>query len=762
MKLPTLIQLNVKARTNKSKAFLKILLITTGCICFVVLLSSLSMYFTFKNMFMEQSENQAIASFRQIEQTTDRMTETATAMAVQVLLDGDCSAMLTATNRQTLDPITNERVVKKLRFYRDINSYVHSIYLYNQALDTIYLTDTISKYEDLTTFPDTQIIEIVNHFEEYEFLSPIKRTLQGYVNFNLEHETPVLSYVVNETGKQANLDNAVIINISQEWLYKQIDSMYGIQESAILGLSPKGEVVIDYKNNCSFDWGDETAVKMLENAALNDTYSYEIEQGGERYYANYFKSSDNGWQYVKVSKWGNVFDGLSKIKDTAFFILAVVLLIALLLSILIAGNFYKTYAAVEKSYNRLITSHRGDAEAMRGSFVFDVLTGKRQLTLTELEAKLEKYNLPFLQWDDVHVIFLMIEQYNEFETLLGSDYIYDMKYGIKNIFEEVCVPYFKCVGIIEQGNTITFLATQNDEEQSFHEVIEKTFAEYCTQVKNFIDWEFTLLYADQPTIFDELSWTYHEMRKHDKDIFFYPAQTGISLSCIKTEHSAPLDYPTALEQRILKAIRAGNAEEAKNLYNCFLDKLLSCQYDNFITGMTLLCFGVTRLFEEYDGNPETGDWDSYTDLLGRIYKANKLATIDKLFYDMFDTLKTLGEQVNSRINAFERLDEVKQYICDNYQNPELSLETIAAQLSISSSYLRKTFRKSSEISIMEYINEVRVKKIAELLVSTEESAKDIAAKCGFYNANYFYTYFKKYYGLSPQVYRNKFNKSDLC
>ena len=59
-------------------------------------------------------------------------------------------------------------------------------------------------------------------------------------------------------------------------------------------------------------------------------------------------------------------------------------------------------------------------------------------------------------------------------------------------------------------------------------------------------------------------------------------------------------------------------------------------------------------------------------------------------------------------------------------------------------------------SPIEYLNEYRIKKIEELLISTDRKVMDICLECGFNNMGNFINVFKKFTGMSPIKYRQEF------
>ncbi len=83
----------------------------------------------------------------------------------------------------------------------------------------------------------------------------------------------------------------------------------------------------------------------------------------------------------------------------------------------------------------------------------------------------------------------------------------------------------------------------------------------------------------------------------------------------------------------------------------------------------------------------------------------------------------------------------------------LSLETLAEQLHISPSHLSRTFKKTQQQSLTEYINKARIEKAQEYLSDPETLTYEAAQLVGYNDATYFSSIFKKYTGVSPTDYR---------
>jgi AraC-like DNA-binding protein/mannose-6-phosphate isomerase-like protein (cupin superfamily) len=88
-------------------------------------------------------------------------------------------------------------------------------------------------------------------------------------------------------------------------------------------------------------------------------------------------------------------------------------------------------------------------------------------------------------------------------------------------------------------------------------------------------------------------------------------------------------------------------------------------------------------------------------------------------------------------------------IRNNLQDPQLGVDSIAAELRCSPNYLSKLFHRQVGERVVEYINRIRMQNAIEALRQTPLSVKEIASACGFNDPNYFARVFRKTTGQSP-------------
>lgn len=102
--------------------------------------------------------------------------------------------------------------------------------------------------------------------------------------------------------------------------------------------------------------------------------------------------------------------------------------------------------------------------------------------------------------------------------------------------------------------------------------------------------------------------------------------------------------------------------------------------------------------------------------------------------------------------APESLRTVLAYIRSHYAGIH-SLEMITEECYVNKFYLSRSFKKYMGITVMEYINMLRLEQACELLVKTDLGVGEIAENCGYVNKSHFSTLFKRNMGVAPLSFR---------
>ena len=103
----------------------------------------------------------------------------------------------------------------------------------------------------------------------------------------------------------------------------------------------------------------------------------------------------------------------------------------------------------------------------------------------------------------------------------------------------------------------------------------------------------------------------------------------------------------------------------------------------------------------------------------------------------------------------ERIDRIFQFTVDNFKEP-ISLETVAAIACLSVPAFCGYFKRATQKTYIDFLNETRVGYACHLLLETKRTVPDIAFECGYNTAANFHKQFLKVKKTTPLQYRKYF------
>jgi AraC-like DNA-binding protein len=143
-------------------------------------------------------------------------------------------------------------------------------------------------------------------------------------------------------------------------------------------------------------------------------------------------------------------------------------------------------------------------------------------------------------------------------------------------------------------------------------------------------------------------------------------------------------------------------------------------------------------------------------------KTNSLKTTSLLHPSALVEAKTLlrldNEQepfVNTTTPALSVAQRADIFINENLRDTTLTVEKLALHLQISPAQLNRIFRREYQCSVMAYVQERRLAHGAHLLAESSFSINQVSHYCGYGSASAFIKAFRRRYGLSPLLYRER-------
>lgn len=212
-------------------------------------------------------------------------------------------------------------------------------------------------------------------------------------------------------------------------------------------------------------------------------------------------------------------------------------------------------------------------------------------------------------------------------------------------------------------------------------------------------------------------------------------------------------YPLAEKERLLSAVRAGDAEKAGAALREFSGK-----FRPFVEDRPELL--RVRLFELIGALIDAaalggGDEEKLAQL------AAEYAVDIDLLKDAATAAEWLERSALEIAGSVVRVRERRMnslivgaisFIEANYARP-LSYKDVAREISISPSYFLNLFKKETGTTFVDFLTTARIEAAKRMLRSPDASVKEIAYAVGFNSSNYFSNTFRKIAGVSAKEFR---------
>lgn len=219
-----------------------------------------------------------------------------------------------------------------------------------------------------------------------------------------------------------------------------------------------------------------------------------------------------------------------------------------------------------------------------------------------------------------------------------------------------------------------------------------------------------------------------------------------------------LPYPAEMEEKLVGEMRNNDRAGFCALLKELGTRLKGQEYNNAHFIMVQLSLQLIKVHNQlarnhgYDNKKELKD---YSELLRDISYYDEWSRWMERLFSRHNAMVEEVTRNRQKEDHRKLIDRVKAFIGENYSDPNLYAETLAARFSYSTNYFSKLFREAEGVTLNDYLRKVRVDRAKDLLRKNKRTAvKNVAGQVGFTNTNYFYHLFKKETGLTPAAYKS--------
>lgn len=186
----------------------------------------------------------------------------------------------------------------------------------------------------------------------------------------------------------------------------------------------------------------------------------------------------------------------------------------------------------------------------------------------------------------------------------------------------------------------------------------------------------------------------------------------------------------------LREMGMRNAREIKDLVECINQNAFFIEAENNPMIVTL----VRAIFEEMQHKSEYHQ----ECVRGLVYA---------LLFEIARYNGRRGMAAGSKSNVLQ-LEKAIEYVEEHYAD-SFKIVDLATECHMSETHFRRIFQQKMNMTPVEYVNFVRVKKACELIDKTDISMEDVAEKVGFVTPSTFNRNFRRIIGTSPYQWKKR-------
>lgn len=770
----------------KKNIYNKVLLIALSADLSILIILGIA----FSNMFLQYSKKQ------QVENMINRLGTVE--YSCDLLLDDILEDLVYFSSNAKLDKMSyalNNTDAENIIIIRDVlqdmqklintNDKISSIYLYVEECDLVLTSN--GRVATTDEFYDRDIINLYNQkIKDGEGVGKLLARFpqkDSYTSKDELEQNAVISMCIPMTAYTTKLKGYLVVNIHERIISNIINGDIPNDDQYVYLLNSDGEVISHPDQDCIASNVQNDADSRIMNADKESGYFYDS-IGGNRMLVLYKKSLSHAFTYIGICSLARL---LKQVRLIVWMCIAAILIVAALSALYIMRGTKKAFTPMNKLVDKV--AHSVDNNAIAGvdeiavlTAAFDSIENKskqmasmlaknkealyEQLLMKLLNSRPDTedtgYALEIFANKYFYVLSIAVDGYTDFafmHSIEQRQLVYEtILQGVKNSLTKY---NYICQGIWHNDGSIAVIVNAaSDDKNAFYAAVSREHQAVLLMLEQKYGISVSVAASDISE-FDGIHQGYEQSLEALKKRMFKGYRSFLKYDeCVKRDVS--YYYPVLKEKHLFNYLKLGIADKVELCNRDFFKEIRkresSLSYDNLLQIFTRFAVNTITYTLDNNINIETTDC-TYEAMDLNFAKKETIDNVERWFKDLFLSIIRVSAAVNDNNNF---ISKAIAYIDANYTK-DIDLVAMAKNLGVSYSYLRKNFKILTGETLIDYINKIRISKGKKMLEEDDTAVYKIAIKLGYNNDQSFSRFFKKYEGITPGQYRNKFineQKSD--
>ena len=702
----------------------------------------------------------------------------------ELFVNTNVSELMYSRDIDFLDSLSK---MKSIELIAISNSFVDSVHIYNGNIETLYSPGR-SIIEDDKVFVDI-LSEIVKKEKIIPVLKPIilERNIEGKGE---NRNNGTLSYFMYQyTDNDGIPSGAIIINIKSSWLLNNLEQMDKDKNNAgqVFAFSEKGILINESEGNR----GAQDFIKELHKEYKNGRINIDSKKGyikrdieGKSNIITFLNVENAGLTLIRTQPYDDVFGMFSKMRLVLLLITSVFLIIVFTVSILISNAIYRPVGRLvskvgggrnteleslssndEMHYLEEVYKQSGDKiqkyetdkfsnrNTLRGFHLKKLLLNSFDFKNSDIEDFFNENHIDFSPDSAYTICVLKIDGYKEFQRTNSTNDKALIKFAIINIMTEVIAMEYRNEGLDMDDDKVVFIINSNiksENEVTFSSNFENLIKQAQDHILNYYNIFVSATFSERNINWNVMTQVYADTLENSMYRLVYGKNSVINTNMARANNQKEFSFD--YKRLLIEGIKARDTKKVENILNRLYKESSGFEYKSIIVSMLSVIETIEKSVSDLNSvSLEPVDID-FISMRNSIFETESL---EEFYRNIFTQVEMLcKEREKSIINVKHLMisEKIKEIVDNEFSDNSLCLSSIAARLKMSNGYVGKIFKNSVKMSINEYINEVRLYKSIEWLKKSNLNINEIIVKIGIENETYFYSLFKKKFGVTPKDY----------
>lgn len=762
---------------NLNSTFIKLISSYMIIISVILCIASLIFYTNYKNLIIKQGNDTSSITLHQADYYTNFNLNWSKSYLYELYLDDDVHNLMYSSS-----PKLKESALSKIKHINSMSSNIDSIFIYNKSDNRFYSSLDINLQHNYDNVMRNILVNTKETFSSNFIANKIKFTSKegNVITKN------ILSIVLSNISPSNNTlpYGAIILNINADMLGKYFKQNYET-DNTLFAINEKGEVIL---NSVPDEFLYNISNKDYINSILNshkskDSFTNSIDN--KTYFITYTTSKTSNLKFINIIPYEYLLGKVKESMKTLILLSLILFFIGIILAYIMSN---KIYTPINEMVNRIkstislnnnSTNSKNKSELQYLSCAIDEILSQpasmKRLSLDEIVfirkrflkdlllndiKNMKDYNTKFNELDiniDMENLIVIVFKIDSLQNFYDKYSLKNdrrlIRFGIKNIITEIFSNKYSTETIIIDNTVTAILSIKQEMDSTIFENIINNIKDIQSSTYTTLNISLSSAIGDFAKTISKISNSYSSSNKFIDYSFKYGPNSILYKHKILDDINTEYNYDENIEHALFEAIKLGKIDKVETQLNKMFNEILKYSYDDMILFITNLAINSQKLINNlYNINNE----NSCANIRDFIHNLNKFETVEDTKLWLLNLYKgVIDKLTKKKLNKTNVLiNDVKKYIHNNFSNPSLSIDDISDHFTISTNYLRSIFKNTAGKSISKYIADYRFNEAKSLLNTTNLPVVQISNKVGYTNSNYFYTAFKKAYGISPAQYRN--------